>query len=637
MCGFAGYYNLTRQNFTIDQTLLDRMQQSIAHRGPDAFGFWKSDAYHLGLTARRLSIIDLSAAGNQPMFDAHNKVVLCFNGEIYNHAQIRKELEQLGYTYSSTADTQTIIHAYKEWGIQSMSRFEGMFALALFDLEKHKLYLVRDRIGIKPLYFAVQGGILSFASEIKALWQLPWNEKKINPLAWYHYLTFMVAPAPWTIFEGVYKLPAGFYAEVDAQKRMSFTEWYSPVTKISRTEKKEYFSETFCISRIKELLLASTQKRMIADVPVGAYLSGGLDSSLNVALMSQYTEQLKTFTIAIAGDAHHELIWARRVAQIFGTDHHEMVISEQEAFHYYHTMLSQLDEPLADCVCIPFYYVSAMAHRAGMKVVQVGEGADELFFGYHTYLRYAQFYNRFWRPAAFMPQFMRKGLAHVAHALVAANPLKAELLDHWARKENLFWGGALAFGSKQKQLVFNHQPNVTHDAIVDHIYPGMQQTFDSHAIIEYHRTRLLQQHPEADFYQQMLYIELKQRLPELLLMRADKMSMAMSIEAREPYLDHKLVEFMYHVPGQLKFKNGVSKYLLKKVAHGILPDDIIYRKKVGFGAPTAQWLEQGQYFSPYFHHVVQDKIDKTMNSNADHRAVQNWVLQQMQAFLKLMR
>jgi len=528
-----------------------------------------------------------------------------------------------------------------------------MFAFALFDLDKQHGYLVRDRIGVKPLYFSLQGGVLSFASEIKALWPLPWIDKKVNDLAWYHYLTFMVTPAPFTIFDGIYKLPAGFYAEIDAHKRISFREWYSPLETLQLGETKEYASEAFCVQRIKDLLLESTKKRMIADVPVGAYLSGGLDSSLNVALMSQFSSKIKTFTVACSDDAEtNELAWARQVSKQFGTEHHEIVISEKEAFDFYQRMVYMLDEPLADCVCIPFYYVSQLAHDSGMKVVQVGEGADELFFGYPLYAQYATLYQQIWKPSvSFIPAFARRGVEYLARPITTSRPLKAEILSNWANDRSLFWGGALAFGEGQKQPLrsFLAKRPVDRDYVVSQIYPGLRQAFDSHAIIDYHMSRLNAIAPSADIGKQMLYLELKQRLPELLLMRADKMSMAASIEAREPYLDHHLVEFMMHVPLHVRFKKNTTKYLLKRAAENFLPSSIIYRPKVGFAAPTFKWFEHGRYFPAYFDRLAQETgqfpveakngvlqvIDSDMNKNSRHRAVQNWVLQQMWTFTQV--
>jgi len=650
MCGFVGFYNLQRQQFACDEALLERMHRKIAHRGPDAAGIWSSPALGLGLGARRLSINDLSPAGNQPMLSADGRYIIVFNGEIYNHRELRSQLEQLGYQFRSQADTEVVLCAFDAWGERCLDRFDGMFAFVLFDQQTHSLFLVRDRFGVKPLYFSVQGNVLSFASEIKALWELPWLEKKISALAWYHYLTFMVSPAPMTVFEGVYKLPAGFYACVDANKRISFHEWYTPLKTLSASEQREMQSEAFCIERITQLLRASVKKRMVADVPVGAYLSGGLDSSLNVALMAELHPQLKTFTVAfVDSPENNEFSWAQRVAKHFGTQHHELVIGEQEAFAFYERMVDQLDEPLADVVCIPFYYVSLLAHQVGMKVVQVGEGADELFFGYQTYAHYAKLHERFWKPSSrFLPSAMRQGLYQLARPLLLNQPIKMDVLHNWANKRALFWGGAIAFSETQKGRYLGdmRQQRPEKDYIIDQIYPGLGQRFDSYDIVAYHLQRLAAVDPNADLMKQMMYLELKQRLPELLLMRADKMAMAASIEAREPFLDHHLVEFMLHVPSALKFKNNTTKYLLKKVAEQFLPHDIIYRKKVGFGAPLARWFSQGELFPAYFQRLSYDahyavrgelatplwEVDDSMNKNNAHRAVQNWVLQQLWAF-----
>ena len=650
MCGIVGFQNLQRQQFIVDDSLLTRMHEKIVHRGPDAAGVWSSQSYGIGLASRRLQIVDLSMEANQPMISADEQIVIIFNGEIYNFRAIRTELEGLGYRFKLQNDTEVILYAYQEWGIDCLKRFDGMFAFALFDKRDETFWLVRDRLGVKPLYFSLQGGVLSFASEIKALWELPWLQKNISSLAWYHYLTFMVSPAPMTIFEGVYKLPAGFYAKIDRHKRINFTEWYSPVTAITKAEQKEYYNEVYCIERITDLLQASVKKRMVADVPVGAFLSGGLDSSLNVALMAGLETKIKTFTIAFADNPeHNEFSWARKVASYFGTEHHELVIGEKEAFDYYETMVESLDEPLADVVCIPFYYVSKLAHDVGMKVVQVGEGADELFFGYKTYSEYVKLHKRVWYSSQrFMPTLLRKSMYHVARPLFEDQPLKADIMHNWAQNRALFWGGAIAFSETQKRAYLDdiHRDILEKDHVIDQIYPGFSQAFDSHSIVDYHLKKLHAIDPQADIVKQMMYLELKQRLPELLLMRADKMSMAASIEAREPFLDHHLVEFMMHVPGSLKFKHQITKYLLKKVAEQLLPKEVIYREKIGFGAPLAQWFGSGAYFPRYFQQLSYDahynqqaelatplwQVSGGMNKNDSHRAVQNWVLQQLWAF-----
>jgi asparagine synthase (glutamine-hydrolysing) len=622
------------------------MGSRISHRGPDGQGIWKNQDHGIGLSFCRLSIIDLSDAAMQPMVDAEQSVVLVFNGEIYNHLSVRKELENKGYQYRTSSDTETIIYAYKEWGLACLDKLDGMFAFALYDLRKRQLFLVRDRMGVKPLYFCLHGGRLAFASEIKAFYDLPWFSKTYNNLALYHYLTFMVTPAPYTAYEGVYKLPAGHYALLDAKKNLSFHEWYVPVKRLCDPEKRERAREDFCLKNIHELLNQSVQKRMVADVPVGAFLSGGVDSSLNVALMAQYHRKIKTFTIAFSDDEkHNELAWARRVAKQYGTDHHEMIVSEKEAYDFYKTMVYHLDEPLADCVCIPFYYVAKAAREAGMKVVQVGEGADESFFGYPLYAQYARLHKFLGQPLSSVPKSLLHYGSRFFSAMYKDQPFRKETIDRLATGKFIFWSGAVAFGEVQKKETLGQGHIPIFDPIVEKIYPGMRQEYDSYAIIEYHLKHLKELDPHADFYQQMFYLEFKHRLPELLLMRADKMSMATSIEAREPYLDYHLVEFLYHVPSSLKFFGGQTKYLLKKVAQKYLPDDIIYRKKIGFGAPTAHWMQQGLFFPPYKDAVMQNQpeaigqllgnmpwVGEKANKSVAHRAVQNWTIQQLFAF-----
>lgn len=643
MCGFAGFINVSKQNFSADESLLNKMQETLAHRGPDGSRIWKSDEHELGLAFRRLSFLDLSDAGMQPMFDQERSIVVCFNGEIYNHEQVRQELKNLGYTYVSSSDTETIIYAYKAWGIAGLEKLDGMFAIVLYDFSKRQLYLIRDRLGVKPLYFSLQGGVLSFASEIKALWNLPWMRKEYSTQAQYHYLTFMVTPAPMTMYQGVYKLPAGFYAVLDDHKQLMFKEWYTPVTKISAAQKKEFESEAFCIENIRSLLAESAKKRMVADVPVGAFLSGGVDSSLNVALMAASVGKISTFTVSFSdGPESNELSWARLIAKQFGTEHHELTIGEKEAFEFYERMVYHLDEPLADCVCIPFYFVSKLAHDLGVKAVQVGEGADELFFGYPVYGQYKKLYDAGYQTTQkFLPAFMRQGIRAVTAPFLANHIQRLALLDNWAENKHLFWGGALAFAEAQKKGLYAQAPEP--DAIVAQIMVGAAQAYDSGAFVDYHVQALKKLDPDADFCKQMLYLELKQRLPELLLMRADKMSMAASLEAREPFLDYKLVEFMMHVPAHLRFKNGETKYLLKKVCEGILPHEVIYRKKVGFAAPTFRWFKEGRYFPAYFERMKNSaqnrhdipKLPEHMLSGQQANplgfAVQRWVLQNMWA------
>lgn len=643
MCGIAGYFNISSSQFSLDDALLDKMQKSMIHRGPNGYGIWKSEVHQLALVFRRLSIIDLSDAGMQPMMDAEKTVIITFNGEIYNHLALRKELEACGYTYFSNSDTETILYAYKQWGMSFLDRLEGMFAIALFDMQKNELYLIRDRIGVKPLYFSIQGGILSFASEIKTLWQLPWLTKKINKNSLYHYLTFLTTPAPSTLYEGIYKLPSSFYAKIDAHRTMSFHEWYTPIKMLSAAEQQEFEEEQFCIDGIRSLLRQAVEKRMMSDVPFGVFLSGGIDSSLNVALMSEFTDKVKTFNVSFSdGPEYDEVQWARKVAQLYKTEHHEIVISEKESFEFFEKMVYHQDEPLADCVCIPLYHVSKLCKDSGVTVVQVGEGSDELFCGYSTYARDIDFYYHYWNPSQkFLPAFAKQSISHLASYMMPNALNRLDIIKNWASNKHLFWSGATAFSETWKYAMMNAKHEEA-DPMIGRMYPGLKLHESTYEIIEYHLGKLKKLKPEADFLTRMIYLELKQRLPELLLMRVDKMTMATSVEGRVPFLDHKLVEFAMHIPSHFKYRNGQTKYILKKAAEGILPNDIIYRKKMGFAAPTKRWFKHGRYFKPYWHDLVASKrsqwkdyvdmnyVDRlyAMNQKAGHDySVQLWALQ----------
>ncbi len=637
MCGISGYLNLSLTDFKIEKSLLYKMQQALTHRGPDDRGIWLSDQDQIGFAHNRLSIIDLSPAGHQPMLDKQNSVAICFNGEIYNHEELRKELINRGYKYFSKTDTETLIYAYKEWGIDFLDKIDGMFAIAIFDLQKKEFYLIRDRIGIKPVYFSFQNGIASFASEIKALWKLPWIKRNFNYNAYYHYLTFMVTPAPYTIFNGIYKLPAGFYLKIDFSKKIDFYQWYSPLKRLSYAQEQELKDEDFCLEKTEYLLKESIKKRMMSDVPFGAFLSGGVDSSLNVALMSECDRKIKTFTVAFSdGPEFNELKYARQVAKIFDTDHHEIIISEKEAFDFYQKMIHHLDEPLADCVCIPFYYVAKLAKDSGVTVAQVGEGADELFFGYSTYARYKNFYDKYWKNSQkLVPSLIKKTLYKTANKLAPKNLNQLEVLKNWAYNRQLFWGGAIAFSEHQKALFFDIKQETCDDWVVQKIL-GKSFDLDSFSIVDYYSRKLKKFDKQADFMKNLTYLELKQRLPELLLMRADKMSMATGVEARVPFLDHKLVEFALNVPSDIKFKNKQPKYLLKKISEKYLPKDIIYRKKVGFAAPTVRWYKQGKYFPNYFNKCVSnfDMIQNQYKTSESTLAVHKWVLQNFYSLKK---
>ena len=645
MCGFAGYIKTTVDKFFIDESILEKLHKRIAHRGPDAHKVWVDTNLEVALVHRRLSIVDLTDAGIQPMFDVDRSMVICFNGEIYNYKALRKELELLGYVFVSQSDTEVFLYAFKAWGIACLDKLEGMFAAILGDLKQQEWYFVRDRIGIKPLYFSLEGGYISFGSEIKALTELPWIKKELNERALYHYLTYMVTPAPLTLYKGIYKLPAAYYIKLDAQKNVTFNEWYSLLKPSIVYDKRDLNNEEFCVTTIRTLLREAVQKRMIADVPFGVFLSGGIDSSLNVALMSEFTDHVKTFNVSFSdGPEYSEVEWARKVSKLYTTEHHEITISEKEAFQFFESMIDFQDEPIADCVCVPLYYVSKLLKDSGVTVVQVGEGSDELYCGYQNYANYLDAYKKYYQPARYIPQSIKQAGVWLAAQAFPTKTYHRALLEQWASGRHLFWSGAMAFQELSKKNLYRSLA-YEYDPILEKIYPGFDQSLDSYAVVDYHLKKLYEQDPQADFLKSMIYLEFKQRLPELLLMRVDKMTMATGVEGRVPFLDHKHVEFALQVPTHLKYKDGQTKYILKKACEGILPHDVIYRKKVGFAAPITRWFKEGNYFRPYFKELMNRKrssnnllnqqeiqimLARTEAGQVDH-AVHLWVLQNVLA------
>lgn len=602
MCGFAGYKAFHGKDF--DPMVIYALANVLEHRGPDGMQKWISPDHQTVLVSRRLSIIDTSPAGMQPMSDREQTIIITFNGEIYNYQRLRKHLEEKGYSFQSKSDTEVFLYAFKEWGIECVKRLDGMFASVIYDRLKDRIYLIRDRIGIKPIYFSVQGGAISFASEIKALWKMPWIARRISVRSLSHYLTYLATPAPMTLFEGVYKLPAGFYGMIKANGEYTFTQWYDPIEHLDFSLTQEYQKKSFCVKSTKKLLKKAIQKRMIADVPMGVLLSGGLDSSLIVALMKQKKETINTFTISFENDPLQESTWARKVAKKFSTNHHELILSEQEAFSFFQKMIYHQDEPLGDAVCFPLYFVSKLARDAGMKVLLIGDGADELFCGYPMYVNYLAL-SKYWKISQhYIPDFAKRGLFYAAHPFYAHRPNKQDIIKSWAQGRSLFWGGVRVFSELWKNDLLLADTQEPIDPVIESIYPHFPQESDSYAMIDYHRAKFYRHYPKGDFYAAMTYIELKHRLPELLLTRTDKMTMAASIETRVPYLDNALVECALQIPMKYKYYKKETKYLLKKVAEGILPPEIIYRNKIGFSSPITQWFKKGDYFQKHLMELI---------------------------------
>jgi asparagine synthase (glutamine-hydrolysing) len=578
MCGISGVLAFKTSNFQVTADYLLGMRETMVHRGPDGAGWWISPDRRVGLAHRRLAIIDLSEAAAQPMSNGDGSLQIVFNGEIYNHAEIRRELEELGHRRWKThhSDTEVILQAFEQWGIACLEKFRGMFAIALWDEKARRLWLIRDRVGIKPLYYSIHHGRITFASEIKALLQDPEQSRAVNEEALFHYLSFISTPAPDTLFAGIKKLRPGSFLTVDASGQVC-EECYWDV--LDHTTPLRGVSEEEIAERLLAELRTSVALRTVSDVPVGVFLSGGIDSSTNAALFSQTASaQVKTFSIGYDRDyrgCKSELPLARRFAASLGAVHHERVLTQQDFLDFLPRMVYLQDEPIADPVCMPVYFLSKLARDNGATVAQAGEGADELFWGYE---RWKQIMNLVRWNEFPVPRVARKlGLLGLS-ALGKSHSAAYELL--WRSSEGLplFWGGVHAFSQHEKLALLS---------------PRLRRRFRDQtsweAIRPIHR-RFMEKAWETTPVKWMTYLDLNLRLPELLLMRLDKMGMGVSLETRVPFLDHKFVELAMSIPEQVITRGKESKHILKKAVRGLIPDEIIDRRKQGFGVPIYEWF-----------------------------------------------
>ena len=581
MCGINGTLVFDHGSFRVTEPYVTRMRDAMAHRGPDGVGAWIAADGRVGLGHRRLAIIDLTECALQPMSNEDGTLWLVFNGEIYNHAALRQELEATGRHKWKTdhSDSEVIVHAFEEWGIDCLHRFRGMFAFAMWDTRARELWLVRDRIGVKPLYYSVHHNRLTFASEIKALLEDPEQPRAVHEAALFHYLSFLTTPAPQTLFDGIRKLPGGTWIRVSSDGELREHRYWDIWDEVERLSEE---SEDALAERVLHELRASVRLRKVSDVPVGVFLSGGIDSSTNAVLFSEDDSRpVRTFSIAYAEGFQtypSELGYARRVAEMVGAEHHEYLVTADDVTAFLPRMIELQDEPIADPVCVPLYYVSRLARQHGVAVCQVGEGADELFIGYPSWMdaRRRQELDDVPLPA-FLKQLACAGLSAAGYD----RTVQVEWLRRGARGEPVFWGGAEAFTNAEKRCLL--APDLRR-AI------GGLTSWDA---IEPIRRRFEARAPEQSTLNWMSYVDLNLRLPELLLMRVDKMTMGVSLEGRVPFLDHEFVGLAMSIPSALKTKNGSLKYLLKKAVSGLLPDDLIERPKQGFGVPVGELFAGG--------------------------------------------
>jgi asparagine synthase (glutamine-hydrolysing) len=577
VCGIAGVLSFDRAASSVDAALVTRMRETLAHRGPDGAATWIAPDGRLGLGFRRLAIIDLADAAMQPMPSEDGSIRLIFNGEIYNHAELRRELEGLGHVFRSDhADSEAIVHGFEQWGIDCVRRFRGMFAFALWDGRARELWLVRDRVGIKPLYWCAHHGRLAFASEIKALLEDPELERAVDEESLYHYLSFLATPAPRTLFRGIRKLAGGTWLRVRADGTTEERRYWEPWDDALELEGE---TEAAIAERVLDELRTSVRLRKVSDVPVGVFLSGGLDSSTNAALFAEGEQgPIKTFSIgydADYGSYRNEFAYARLVAERVGAEHHELRLAVDDLVDFLPRMVWLQDEPIADPVCVPGYYISRLARDRGVVVAQLGEGADELFYGYPSWRILLDLQRADDLP---VPRALKRAAVRATRLAGQGRRREVEYLRRGSLGQPIFWSGAESFMEAEKRRLLSPSLRARLGGLTswDALAP-IRRRFDAGA-------------GERSHLNWMSYVDLNLRLPELLLMRVDKMSMGVGLEGRVPFLDHRLVGLALSIPQQTKIDGGTLKHVLKLAVRGLVPDEVIDRPKQGFAVPVREWL-----------------------------------------------
>jgi asparagine synthase (glutamine-hydrolysing) len=599
MCGICGMLRLPGGP-PLDPGLTRRMADRIAHRGPDDAGEWMDAGANVALGHRRLSIVDLSPAGHNPMANEDGTVWITYNGEVYNHAELRPKLEAAGHRYRSRTDTETIIHLYEECGDRAVHQLRGMFAFALWDGPKRRLLLVRDRLGIKPLYYAVAGGHLIWGSEVKAILAHPAVTRELDESILPHYLTFAATPAPFTLFKGIFKLPAGHQLVVESDGTINVTRWWSPA---GHVQPNDTIVELEGASRhLSDLLVSAVTEQTMADVPHGLLLSGGVDSSLILSILSRHMSQpVRTFSVGFDGaDSFDERPFAAQLARHFGAEHRELVLAPEQVQGMLPELIVAQDEPIADWVCLPLRLLSKLVRDSGVIVVQVGEGSDEIFAGYPRYRRYARLAEGAWPAYARMPRVLRRAVsAGLGPMLDRSSRWReaADLFERAADSDPLFVSGAVALWDREKRRLLS-------SGVRARQAPHLRSADLAAAYLK----QFQHEAPQGDFAAAMAYQDLMVRLPELLLMRVDKMTMQSSIEARVPFLDHRLVEWALALPQAHKLHGMSTKHVLRHMARGMIPADVIDRPKRGFDVPLSAWLRERELGSWAENVVMQSGI-----------------------------
>ncbi|NQV21284.1 MAG: asparagine synthase (glutamine-hydrolyzing) [Rhodospirillales bacterium] len=582
MCGFAGFLDPTCRyggDGAID--IVRNMAAAVRHRGPDDNGVWTDDAAGFAVGHQRLSVIDLSAAGHQPMTSDNGRYVIAYNGEIYNSREIRSELEAMGTGFRGHSDTEVILEGCAVWGVNAvLARLNGMFAFALWDREDRRLILARDRLGIKPLYFGTQDSTFFFASELKALSAHPDWRPKVDRRAVAAVLERGYIPAPLSIYQGIFKLRPGYCVSLCAGVEPEVTCYWDLAQVVADgIGRRDTLGEEEALTELEARLRGAVQQRMIADVPLGAFLSGGVDSSLVVSLMQdQAARPVKTFSIGFEVDAYDEAQYAKQVARHLGTDHTELYVTGQHALDVVPRLPTMYDEPFADSSQIPTHLVSALA-RQDVTVALSGDGGDEVFAGYNHYFIAASLGQKLER----IPKSLRKllsavarvadrtGLGTVSGGLDGRKTVRRGR-DRWQRIEEVL--NANGFTEFHRKF-HRHWPEP--GAVAGLIGTSSEELF---ALAP----------PPGDRLDRMQHSDIGVYLPDDILTKVDRASMAVSLEARVPLLDHRVVEWAWQMPSDMKVRGGTRKWALRQILYKHVPREMIERPKQGFAVPVGHWI-----------------------------------------------
>lgn len=601
MCGICGFLGFE------DKETLRNMMERLSHRGPDDSGTFLDDIISLGHV--RLSIIDIKS-GRQPIFNEDGSIVVIFNGEIYNYRELKVELEAKGHEFYTTSDTEVIVHLYEEEGSSFVHKLNGMFAIAIWDAEKKKLILVRDRIGIKPLYYTIIDGILVFGSEIKAILKYPGIKPKININVLNEFFSFGYVSGKNTLFSGIKKLEQGNMLIAENGEISIKRYWELDVSN------QLNLSETYFVNMLRKKIKKSVEAHMLSDVPIGAFLSGGIDSSYIVGLMTQFSDEpVKTFSVGFDIEEYNELKYARKVADYFGTEHEEILMGPE--IKLLKAVTWHMEEPATDPALVPFYKISDFA-RKKVKVVLTGDGADELFGGYNVHK--IMYFNRLYY--TYFPSYIggRMLFRLLPDTIKLFRGLKFSTM--YESPIQTYFNYLNNFKLKDKKELYN---------------------FDIREEIPNDIKFILKNANKENIIPKLMKIDCQRLLPNYFLMKVDKMTMGNSIEARVPFLDHNIIEFVSKIPSSLQIKYFKEKYILRKVAANLLPADILKRPKHGFDVPVKEWFDSGLIDiakqlldkKEIKHGLIKiENIDKILKNDNKRKAHQLWTLMMFQLWYK---